>query len=262
MMIDDVSEGGQSRGDAVVAPRMPPVVESGAMLTFVIRAVSTMPRISHKKATALSCVSVDAALVTRLAEEVADILADEIGSGSGGKFSSCSVAAAVARALPVVTCPLQPRDLLQRCATLHLPLIPPDDSMGGMPCVASSAAAYIIMWSLMLEGVGDVVQRGLLKLMAESSHQRAVERAGRLVLMAVKLPEEEENEEEEHSSFAGLPASIDLLLSDDIGGKLLADHRDHVIMLLSKCAQRVVYCKGSENAVNADISPAGAVTLC
>jgi hypothetical protein len=219
-----------------------------------------MPRISHKKATALSCVSVDAALVTRLAEEVADVLADEIGSANGRKSSSCSVAAAVARALPVVTCPLQPRDLLQRCATLHLPLTPPDDSVGG-PCVASSAAAYTIMWSLMLEGVGDVVQRGLLKLMAESIHQRAVERAGRLVLMAVKLPEEQENDEEEHLSFAGLPASIDLLLSDDIGGKLLADHRDHVIMLLSKCAQRVVYCKGSENAVNADISPAGILTF-
>jgi hypothetical protein len=224
-----------------------------------------MPRISHKKASALSCVKLQAAPVTRLAEQVADDIACEIESCDGRKKFSCSVADAVERMLPMVSCPLQPDDLLRRCAELHLPATPPESQPSSnhepedAACVASCAAAYTIMWCLLLENVGDVVQRGVLSALARSRHRSAVLRAGCLVMLAVRLPEENDGEGDGLSALAGLPASIDLLLADEIGGKVLNALRGHVIELLSQCAGLVMYRRGGGKAVNAEISPAGDV---
>lgn len=221
-----------------------------------------MPRISHKKASALSCVNLHAEPVTRLAEQVAVDIEHEIDSINGQRFSSCSVSDAVARLLPTVTCALQPNELLLRCAALHVLVIPPPrlapscDDGGEVPCVSSCAAAYTIMWSLLLEGVGDVVQRGVLGIMARCSHKRALHSAGCRVLLAAHLPEAQDGDDD-HLAFVGLPASIDLLLADEIGGKVVNDNRGHVIKLLSLCAKRVLYCRGVDDAVNAEISPAG-----
>jgi hypothetical protein len=208
-----------------------------------------MPRISHKKATTLSCVLLDADHVARIAEAVAETLALEL-SGSGS--SSCSVAAAVARMLPLVNCPLQPNDMLQRCAALHL--VPsPSDGSGGAVCVASLAAACTILWSVMLEGVGDIVQRGVLKIIADYGFAHTAERAGSLVLQGAAL------RGEEAASCAGLTASIDLLLADANGSRLMAAHRDRVIELLLAAARRVLYCTGSSD-LRVEVSSAGEAT--
>ena len=212
-----------------------------------------MPRISHKKATTLSCVLLDADHVARIAEAVAETLALEL-SGSGD--STCSVPAAVARMLPLVNCPLPPHEMLQRCAALHLPPAPSDGS-GGAVCVASLAAACTILWSVMLEGVGDIVQRGILKIIADYGFGQTAEKAGSLVLLGVTLREEEASgDAEEAASFAGLTASVDLLLADAIGSRLLATHRDRVIVLLLTAARRVLYCAGSKD-LRAEVSSAG-----
>jgi hypothetical protein len=237
-------------------------VENGEAIALVQAAGQTMPRISHKKASTLSCAKLHAATVTRLAEQVAEEIVREIDSRNGSQFFSCTVSDAVTRLLPTITCPLQPNELLQRCTSLDVPHNPPppqiqSNNNGEIPCVASCAAAYTIMWSLLLEGVGDVAQRGLLRIMASSAHRLGVLRAGHLVLKAVELPEEQDGAFDGQSVFAGLPASIDLLLADEIGGKVLSDNRGHVIKLLSQCARSVLYQRGSVDAVDVNMSPAG-----
>ena len=115
-----------------------------------------MPRISHKKATTLSCVLLDENRIARTSEAVAETLDRDLRSNSSNSelsiTSTCTVAAAVKRLLPLVTCPLQPHVLLQRCACLHLPAAL--DAHGEYNvCVSTTAAACTIMWSLMLEDV-------------------------------------------------------------------------------------------------------------
>lgn len=223
-----------------------------------------MPRISHKKATTLSCVVIDEDHTTGLAQQVADILNEELRSngsdGSSSITSTCTVSAAVKRLLPLVTCPLQPQDLLQRCALLHLPDVSPAPmhaAEGSVVCVATAAAACTVMWSLMLEGVGDIVQRGILKIFGGYSYRQTVEKAGGLVLLHVALQkQQQQGEEAEVASSPGLPASIDLLLCDDIGRKLVTSHMHHVINLLCSAAGQVLYCHGTR-LVNSEISSTG-----
>jgi hypothetical protein len=97
-------------------------------------------------------------------------------------------------------------------------------------CIATAAAAYTILWSVMLSCVGDVVQRGILKIFSRCSSRTAVEMAGALVLRAVNL--QQGQEAEDASVFSGVPASVDMLLGDDIGRKLLGEHVVHVVILL------------------------------
>ena len=219
-----------------------------------------MPRISHKKATTLSCVLLDENRIARTSEAVAETLDRDLRSNSSNSelriTSTCTVAAAVKRLLPLVTCPLQPHVLLQRCACLHLPAAL--DAHGEYNvCVSTTAAACTIMWSLMLEDVGDVVQRGILKIFSESRHVNAVEVAGSLVLLGAEAEQEQHGEDDGvASSFAGVPASIDMLLCDDIGRRLLTCHMEHVMKLLYAAAAGVLYSRGSAH-VNQDISSSG-----
>ena len=214
-----------------------------------------MPRVSHKKATALSCVQLDESHVIRLATQVADILERDIKSNSNSDCiitSTCTVAAAVTRLLPLVASPLQPHDLLQRCACLLPPTAPPpraqehatsrqDGQEQQVTCVATAAAAYTVLWSVMMSCVGDVVQRGILKIFSGSACRTAVEMAGALVLRGVSLQQGQEGEGEvADSAFAGVPASVDMLLSDDIGRKLLGAHVVHVVKLL--CVLPIAQC--------------------
>jgi hypothetical protein len=220
-----------------------------------------MPRISHKKATTLSCILIDEDRVTGLAKQVDEFLNEELrrnGSDSScSTTSTCTVSAAVKRLLPLVSCPLQPQDLLQRCAVLHLPdASPTHGAEGSVVCVATAAAACTVMWSVMLEGVGDVVQRGILKILGGYSYRQTVEKAGSLVLLDVALQNQEQGEEAEVASSSGLPASIDLLLCDDIGRKLAISHMHHVIGLLCAAAGQALYRHGTRD-VNSDISSAG-----
>jgi hypothetical protein len=58
------------------------------------------------------------------------------------------------------------------------------------------------------------------------------------------------------SSCKGLPASVDLLLSDPIGKRLLTKHRSHVTALLCTAARHVLFRRG-QGIVNHEISSTG-----
>ena len=103
----------------------------------------------------------------------------------------------------------------------------------------------------------DVVQRGILKIFSESRHVNAVEVAGSLVLLGAEAEQEQHGEDDGvASSFAGVPASIDMLLCNDIGRRLLTCHMEHVMKLLYAAAAGVLYSRGSAH-VNQDISSSG-----